>query len=106
MLTVPRNATCQRCQWWPTWHDTWLTYPTAWCAGEDKKVALWQVDDWKVAAQSKPLPRGAAHTVLFTHHGAAACGEEPCLLLVRYRWDASPRLLRSGACSSLLSGTA
>ena len=46
-------------------------------------MALWQVEDWKVTAQSKPLPKGAAHTVLFTHHGAAACGEEPCLLLVR-----------------------
>ena len=52
-------------------------------AGEDKKVALWQTEDWKVTEQSKPLPKGAAQSVLFTHHGAAACGEEPCLLLVR-----------------------
>ena len=52
-------------------------------AGEDKKVALWQTEEWKVTEQSKPLPKGAAQTVMFTHHGAAACGEEPCLLLVR-----------------------
>jgi len=52
-------------------------------AGEDKKVALWKTEDWKPIEQSKPLPKGAAQTVMFTHHGAAACGEEPCLLLVR-----------------------
>ncbi len=60
-------------------------------------MALWQVEDWKVAAQSKPLPRGAAHTVLFTHHGAAACGEEPCLLLVRCRQTLYLRCFGLGA---------
>ena len=46
-------------------------------------MALWKTEDWKPIEQSKPLPKGAAQTVMFTHHGAAACGEEPCLLLVR-----------------------
>ena len=59
------------------------SYCAIWhCAGEDKKVALWKTEDWKPIEQSKPLPKGAAQTVMFTHHGAAACGEEPCLLLV------------------------
>ncbi len=46
-------------------------------------MALWKTEDWKPIEQSKPLPKGAAQIVMFTHHGAAACGEEPCLLLVR-----------------------
>lgn len=51
-------------------------------AGEDKKVMIWQTEDWKLAKQTKPLPKGSAHTVAYSPHGAAAFGDEPCLLLV------------------------
>lgn len=70
------------------------------CAGADKKVATWKTDDWRLAGQSKPVPKGAAHTVAFSPHGAAAFGDEPCLLLVRPPACPKPQAMPSAVAAS------
>lgn len=44
-------------------------------------MCFWDTDKWKTAGSSRPLPKGSVAKVMFTGHGAAAFGDEPCLLL-------------------------
>lgn len=50
-------------------------------AGEDKKVVLWNTDSWKLLTSVRALPKGNVDALMFSCHGSAAFGEEPCLLL-------------------------
>ena len=52
-----------------------------WAAGEDKKVVLWDTDKWKLLTSVRALPKGNVDALMFSCHGSAAFGEEPCLLL-------------------------
>lgn len=49
--------------------------------GEDKKVLLWDTDKWKLISSIRALPKGNVDALMFSCHGSAAFGEEPCLLL-------------------------
>ena len=52
------------------------------CTGEDKKVCFWDTDKWKFVSGTRPLPKGSVASLMFSGHGAAAFGDEPCLLMV------------------------
>lgn len=54
----------------------WVTH-----TGEDKKVLLWDADKWKLISSIRALPKGNVDALMFSCHGSAAFGEEPCLLL-------------------------
>jgi hypothetical protein len=57
-------------------------------------VCFWDTNTWKPAGSSRPLAKGSVAKVLFSGHGAAAFGNEPCLLLVsevRSTWQPRPR---------------
>lgn len=45
-------------------------------------MCFWDTHTWKPAGSSRPLAKGSVAKVLFSGHGAAAFGNEPCLLLV------------------------
>mmetsp|Transcript_12197 Transcript_12197/g.36597 ORF Transcript_12197/g.36597 Transcript_12197/m.36597 type:complete len:1238 (-) Transcript_12197:225-3938(-) len=73
-------------------------------AGEDKKVLLWDTDKWKLISSIRALPKGNVDALMFSCHGSAAFGEEPCLLLASQErpalWGLHPG---TGAVTQLLA---
>ena len=55
--------------------------PTHTCAGDDRRVHMWDVASWKPFAKAQPLQKAGCHSIAWAPWGGTGLGAHPSLLL-------------------------